>query len=129
MCAILLRLYTSTERLKRVYKPRATFESMLLHISYGINYHLQLLSLKFLCKIRLNFKKFPFAIKIALFPKYLPANIIKYHPFFLPADWDGHGVLPWLQPRPLLHLHPGLGVHESQQLLGPLPPLTPSSCC
>ncbi len=56
---------------KSLHKPRATIKNMFFHISYGFNYYLQLLCLQFLSKTCLNFKKFIFAIKIALFPKSL----------------------------------------------------------
>jgi hypothetical protein len=56
---------------KSLQKPRTTSENRLFHISYGCNYYLQLLGLQFLSKTHLNFIKFPFGIKIALFLKSL----------------------------------------------------------
>jgi hypothetical protein len=50
-------------------KPRAIYGNILFHISYGFNYYLQLLCFQFLSKTHLNFKKFTFCIKIALFLK------------------------------------------------------------
>ncbi len=64
-------LYFYESYLKSLHKPRATSEIMLFHISYGFNYYLQLLCLQFLSKTRLNFNKFSFVIKIALFPNSL----------------------------------------------------------
>jgi hypothetical protein len=71
VCAILLRLYISTERLKSLHKPRTTSGNILFHISYAFNCYLQLLCLQFLTKSRLHFKKFTFGIKIVLFLKLL----------------------------------------------------------
>ncbi len=51
---------------KSLHKPRAIYENMLFHISYGFNYYLQLWCLKFLSKTHLNFKKLTFDIKIVL---------------------------------------------------------------
>jgi hypothetical protein len=52
-------------------KPRTTSGNILFHISYALNYYLQLLCLQFLYKTHLNFYKFTFGIKIALFQKSL----------------------------------------------------------
>jgi hypothetical protein len=54
---------------KSLQKPRAIYGNILFYISYGFNYYLQLLCLQFLSKTHLNFKKFTFCIKIALFLK------------------------------------------------------------
>ncbi len=44
VCAILQRLYTSSEHLKRVYTcPRPIFGNILFQINYGSNHYLQLL--------------------------------------------------------------------------------------
>jgi hypothetical protein len=56
---------------KSLHNPRTTSENILFHISYGFNYYLQLLCLQFLSKPHLNFKKFTFGIKIALFLRSL----------------------------------------------------------
>jgi hypothetical protein len=56
---------------KSLHKPRTTSGNRLFQISYGFNYYRQLLDLQFLSKTHLNFKKFPFGIKIALFLKSL----------------------------------------------------------
>jgi hypothetical protein len=54
-----------------LHKPRATSGNMSFHISYGFNYYLQLLCSQFLSTTNLNFSKFTFGIKIALFLKSL----------------------------------------------------------
>ncbi len=54
---------------KSLHKPRAIYGNMLVQISYGLNYYLQLLCLQFLSKTHLNFKKITFDIKIVLFQK------------------------------------------------------------
>jgi hypothetical protein len=56
---------------KSLHKPRTTSGNRLFHISYGFNYYLQLLCLKFLYKTHLFFLKLTFGIKIALFLKSL----------------------------------------------------------
>ncbi len=71
MCHTSPALYFFGVSKKSLHKPRATSKNMFFHVSYGFNYYLQLLCLKFQSKTRLNFKKFIFAIKIALFPKSL----------------------------------------------------------
>jgi hypothetical protein len=56
VCAIFLRLYASTERLKKsLHKPRANFVNILFQINYSLNYYLQLLFLQFLYRTHLNF--------------------------------------------------------------------------
>jgi hypothetical protein len=54
---------------KSLQKPRVIYGNILFHISYGFIYYLQLLCLQFLSKTHLNFKKFTFCIKMALFLK------------------------------------------------------------
>jgi hypothetical protein len=88
VCAILLRLYTSTtlyfygsillrRSKKSLHKPRTTSGNRLFHISYGFNYYLQLLYLWFLSKAHLNFNKITFGIKIALYLKFLKFLLYK----------------------------------------------------
>jgi hypothetical protein len=47
-------LYFYEASKKSLHMPRATSENMLFHISYGLNYYLQLLCLQFLSKTCLN---------------------------------------------------------------------------
>jgi hypothetical protein len=54
---------------KSLHKPRANFINKLFQINYSLNYYLQLLYLQFIHITHLNFKKFTFDIKIALFIK------------------------------------------------------------
>ncbi len=66
---------------KSLHKPRTASGNILFHISYAFNYDLQLLCLQFLSKTHLNFKKFTFGIKTALFLQpllyqYLIAKIV-----------------------------------------------------
>jgi hypothetical protein len=56
---------------KTLHKPRVTFGSMLLKISYSPNYSLQFLFQQFLSKTYTHFKKFTLSIKIVLFLKSL----------------------------------------------------------
>jgi hypothetical protein len=61
VCAILLRLYTSTALYfygaskKTLHKPRVTFGNILLKISYSPNYNLQFLFQQFLSKTYIHF--------------------------------------------------------------------------
>jgi hypothetical protein len=66
-----MALYFYGASKKSLHKPRTISGNRLFHKSYGFNYYLQLLCLQFLSKAHLNFKKFTFGIKIALFLKSL----------------------------------------------------------
>jgi hypothetical protein len=54
-----------------LHMPRTTSGNILFHVSYALNFYLQLLYLQFLSKTQLNLEKFTFGIKIALFLKSL----------------------------------------------------------
>jgi hypothetical protein len=54
---------------KNLHKPGANFRNILFQKYYTFNYYLQLLCLQFLSRTYLNFKKFTFGFKIALFLK------------------------------------------------------------
>ncbi len=64
-------LYFYVASKKSLHKPRANFMNILFQINYSLNYYLQLLCLQDLYRTRLNFSKFTFGIKIALFLKSL----------------------------------------------------------
>jgi hypothetical protein len=64
-------LYFYRASKKSLHKPRTTSGNLLFNISYAFNYYLQILCLQFLSKTHLNFKKFTFGVKIALFIKSL----------------------------------------------------------
>jgi hypothetical protein len=52
-----------------LHKPRATYENMLFHMSYGFNYYLQLLRFQFLSKTHLYLKKNNFCHQNSTFSK------------------------------------------------------------